>query len=384
MDFGLSEADLGIQSAVRSFAAEHIAPGARTGDEEGVFDPSRVPLLGSAGLLGGPIDPRWGGAGWTHRQWVLAMMELGAADSSWRGFCTVQTCLCGMLLERHGNDEQRQALLPGLTAGEAVFAYALTEPEAGTDVGSLTTTASKDGDDWLISGTKHWITNGGVADHILVFANANPEAGKDGITCFVVPGDAEGLTRSPMGGKELGHRASDHATLVFDGVRVEADAVIGPVGGGFRLAMAGLGDGRLGVAAGAVGIQQAALDACLQWARSRRQFGRRIGDFQLVQSDLTDMHTALESTRLLTLQAAWQRDNDEDNHRAVSVAKFAACEAAVAAADRAVLLHGARGYSTEYPVERLLRDAKGLQIYEGTAHIQRILIARDLLGKELR
>jgi alkylation response protein AidB-like acyl-CoA dehydrogenase len=275
-------------------------------------------------------------------------------------------------------------LLPPLTSGRSVFAYALTEPEAGTDVGSLRTTAAASDDGWAISGTKHWITNGGIADQILVFANADPDAGKDGITCFLIPGDAPGLDRTPVEGKELGHRACDHATLTFDGVRVGPEAVIGGVGDGFRIAMAGLGHGRLGVAAGAVGIQRAALDACLDWARSRRQFGRRIGDFQLVQSDLTDMHTAFESTRLLTLLAAWQRDNGEDNHRAVSVAKFAACEAAVSAADRAVLLHGARGYTSAYPVERLLRDAKGLQIYEGTAHIQRIIIARDLLGKELR
>jgi len=384
VDFGLSEQDAAVQAAVRAFAAEHLAPAARRADEEGAFDGTRVPLLGEAGLLGGPIDPAHGGRGWTHVQWALALMELGAVDSSWRGFATVQTCLCGMLIERFGTDAQRSALLPGLTSGRAIFAYALTEPEAGTDVASLRTTATADGDGWQLHGTKHWITNGGVADHIVVFANADPDAGKNGMACFLVAGDAAGLKREPMEGQELGHRASDHATLKFDGVRVGPDDVVGGVGGGFDVAMGGLGEGRLGVAAGAVGIQQAALDACLDWTRTRRQFGRRIGDFQLVQSDLAEMHAALESTRLLTLKAAWQRDHGEDNHRAVSVAKWAACEAAVMAADKAVLLHGARGYTSAYPVERLLRDAKGLQIYEGTAHIQRIIIARDLLGKESR
>lgn len=384
MDFGLSEQDVAVQAAARAFATEHLAPAARRADEDGSFDATRVPLLGEAGLLGGPIDPAYGGRGWTHIQWVLALMELGAVDSSWRGFATVQTCLCGMLLERFGTDAQKSTLLPQLTAGSSVFAYALTEPEAGTDVASLRTTATADGDGWTLDGTKHWITNGGVADHVLVFANADPDAGKNGITCFLVPGDAAGLARAPVEGRELGHRASDHATLAFDGVRVGPGDVVGGVGGGFEVAMGGLGEGRLGVAAGAVGIQQAALDQCLDWTRTRRQFGRRIGDFQLVQSDLSEMYASLESTRLLTLKAAWQRDQGESNHRAVSVAKWAACEAAVTAADRAVLLHGARGYTSAYPVERLLRDAKGLQIYEGTAHIQRIIIARDLLGKESR
>ena len=382
MDFALTDADRAVQEASRAFAEEHLAPKAREHDESGTFDRSRVPLMGAAGLLGGPIGEDVGGAGWTHLQWALALIELGRVDSSWRGFATVQTCLCGMLLDRYGTKGQREEWLPELTSGREVFAYALTEPEAGTDVASLQTVARPDCDGYLISGTKHWITNGGVADKILVFANADPDAGRAGITCFLVDGDSRGLERRPVEGVDLGHRASDHAVLEFDDVRVSSANVVGGYGKGYEVAMGGLLDGRLGVAAGAVGIQQAAVDASLSWARERRQFGRRIGDFQLVQSDLTEMYAALESSRLLTMKAAYERDQGIDNARSVSVAKWAACEAAVRSADQAVLLHGARGYSSAWPVERLLRDAKGLQIYEGTAHIQRIIVARDLLGKD--
>jgi len=384
VDFALTTRDREIQERVREFAREHLLPDARRNDEEGRFDPSRVALLGAAGLLGGPIGEDHGGSSWTHVQWALALMELGAVDSSWRGFCTVQTCLCGLLLESFADEHQKADLLPKLTSGEWTFAYALTEPGAGTDVASLETTAVADGDDFVLSGRKHWITSGGVADRLLVFANADPDRGRDGITCFVVPGDADGLVRTPVEGRELGHRSSDHATVVLDGVRVPGASVIGGVGQGFAVAMGGLSHGRLGVAAGAVGIQRACVNACLEFARERRQFGRRIGDFQLVQGDLAEMHVALESTHWLTLRAAWLRDGGSSNEHEVSVAKYAACEAAVRAADSAVLLHGARGYSSSYPVERYLRDAKGLQIYEGTSHIQRIIIARGLLGKETR
>jgi len=384
VDFALTDADRAVQEEVRAFARKQLLPDARANDEAGHFDRSRVPLMGAAGLLGGPLPTDMGGPGWTHLQWALALMELGAVDSSWRGFATVQTCLCGMLLDRFGSDGQRAQWLPELTSGRQIFAYALTEPDVGSDVASIQTVARSDCDGYLLSGTKHWITNGGVADRILVFANADPDKGKHGITCFLIDGNSRGLTRRAVEGKELGHRASDHAILEFDEVRAHSADVIGGYGKGFDVAMGGLLDGRLGVASGAVGIQQAAVDGCLEWSRERRQFGRRIGDFQLVQSDLAEMYASLESTRLLTLKAAWQRDQGIDNSRAVSVAKWAACEAAVTSADRAILLHGARGYSSAWPVERLLRDAKGLQIYEGTAHIQRIIIARDLLGREPR
>lgn len=382
LDFGLAEDDLAVRDAARAFAREEILPAARQADEEAVFRREVVPRLGAAGLLGGPLPEALGGRGWTHLQWSLAMEELGAVDSSWRGFCTVQTSLCGMLLLEQGTEEQRSSLLPRLASGEWIFAYALTEPEAGTDAGALTTRARSHGDGWVLDGTKWWITNGGVADRILVFATVDPGSGRDGITCFLVPGDAPGLSREPVEGQHLGHRAADHAVLRLEGVRVNADAVVGRPGGGYRGAMAALAHGRLAVAAGATGIQAACEELCLDFARSRRQFGRRIGDFQLVQELLTDIHVAREASTLLVRRAAWLADEGRPCVRAVSAAKYAACEAAVRAADQAVLLHGARGYSTTCPAGRLLRDAKGLQIYEGTSHIHRLIIARELLGKE--
>ena len=382
MDFSLSDSELRVRDLACDFAKEHLAPFAREADEQRRFDRSRVTLMGKAGLLGGPIQKSHGGQAWSHTQWALALMELGAVDSSWRGFATVQTCLVGLLIERHGTSEQRAELLPRLCSGEWIFSYALTEPEVGTDVGSLQTQAKKENDGWRLHGEKIWITNGGVADRLLVFANVDPDKGHRGITCFLVDGNSEGLTREPVEGHELGHRGSDHARLILDGVHVAEADVVGGLGNGFKVGMSGLDDGRLGVASGGVGIQMGCVNASLDFARSRRQFGRRIGDFQLIQQVITDIHVDLEATRMLTLRAAWLKDQGERNTRQVSVAKYAACEAAVRSADQAVLLHGARGYSSAYPVERFLRDAKGLQIYEGTSHIQRIIIARDLLGRE--
>jgi alkylation response protein AidB-like acyl-CoA dehydrogenase len=384
MRFDLESADLEIQEKARLFARDQLAPHARASDEERRFDATRVPLLGAAAMLGGHLPREYGGAGWTRLQWALAQIELGRVDSSWRGFCTVQGALCGQLISDHGTEAQKRELLPPLCAGEWIFAYALTEPEAGTDVASLNCRARRDGDGFIIKGTKVWITSGGAADRILVFATVDPNKGRDGITCFLIPGDASGLERKPMEGRELGHRGSNHATLKLHGVRVPESAVVGGLGRGFKVAMSALDHGRLGVAAGGVGIQQACHDACLEFTRQRRQFGRRIGDFQLIQAALAEIHVGLEATRLLTLHAAWLRDQGRANTREVSVAKYAASEAAVRAADQAVLLHGSRGYSSAWPVERYLRDAKGLQIYEGTSHIQRIIIARDLLGKEAR
>ena len=384
MDFAPDPEALAIAAAVRRFARDALAPRAQEADEAGVFDRSWVPRLGAEGLLGGPLPREYGGRAWSAVAWVLAQEELGAVDSSWRGFCTVQVGLCGMLLAGAADAAQRARLLPALTRGDAIFAYALTEPEAGTDVASLATVARPDGSDFVLEGTKHWITNGGVADWILLFATVDRSLGKRGITCFLVPGDAPGLRRDRMPGEHFGHRASDHARLTLDGVRVPAADVVGTPGEGFALAMKGLAFGRLSVAAGAVGIQMAAEEACLDFARRRRQFGQRIGDFQLIQELLADLHVARRSSHWLVLEAAWRRDQGLPFDREVSVAKYAASEAAVRAADQAILLHGARGYSSTSPVGRLYRDAKGLQIYEGTSHIQRLLIARDLLGREER
>ena len=246
----------------------------------------------------------------------------------------------------------------------------------------MTTRARPDGDDWVVDGEKIWITNGTVADVALVFARTDPQARHRGITCFLVPTDTSGFGRASMDAHELGHRGSDHAVLRFESMRVARSSVLGGVGKGFEVAMSALDHGRLGVAAGAVGIHAACLEASVSFARRRRQFARRIGDFQMIQRTLADMHASLEAARLLTWRAAAARDAGERATREVSVAKLYATRAASRAARESVLLHGGRGYADDYPVERFLRDSIGLEIYEGTSNIQRIIIARDLLGKD--
>lgn len=312
----------------------------------------------------------------------LVYEELGRVDSSIRGFLAVQVGLVTQCILDWGTQGQMDQWLPLLAAGKAIGCYCLTEPGAGSDVAGLTTRAREDSGSWVLTGEKYWITNGNCADLAIVFATVDPLRRAHGITAFLVPTDTPGFRRAPMAGRELGHRGSDHAVIQLDDVRLPAGAVLGEAGGGFEVAMTALGHGRLGVAAGAVGILQACLDACTSFARERRQFGKRIGDFEMIQAVLADMSADTEAARLLTRRAAWLRDRGERNTQAVSLAKLFATEAAVRAANQAVLLHGGRGYSNDYPVERFLRDSKGLQIYEGTSHIQRIIIARELLGKD--
>ncbi len=374
---------LGIQELVRRFAVERLAPFARERDEQGRFDASVVRELGAAGILGGALPKAYAGQGWSKVSYALAMEELGAVDSSWRGFVTVQGSLVGLCLLDNGSEAQKTEHLPPLARGERIYAYALTEPSAGTDVAALSCHAKPDGDGWRLSGEKHWITNGGAADHILVFATVDPALKHKGITGFLVRADAVGLSRYRMEGAELGHRGSNHARLVFDGVRLERGDVVGGIGNGFKVAMGGLEHGRLGVAAGAVGIQRACLEESIAFARSRRQFGQRIGDFQMIQRVIADMHANCEASRLLVLKAAWLKDEGLANSREVSTAKLFATDAAVKAADETILLLGSRGYTSLSPSGRMLRDAKGMQIYEGTSHVQRLIIARDLLGKDI-
>ncbi len=341
-----------------------------------------IQQMGEIGLLGGPLPTEYGGGGWDHLSLALAYEELGRVDSSVRGLMTVHTSLVSQCLLAWGDDKQKAEYLPRLASGEWIGCYGLTEPNAGSDAAAIETRAEADGDGYRLSGEKIWITNGGIADLALVFATHDPEARHRGIGAYLVETGTEGLIREPMPGAELGHRASDHARLIFEGCWVPSGAVLAEPGEGFAVAMSALEHGRLGVAAGALGVAQACLDACLDFVRNRRQFGKRLGDFEMIQASIAEMASNVEAARLLVYKAAWLKDQGEPANRATSIAKFFATEAAVSAANEAVLIHGGRGYSNEYPVERYLRDIKGLQIYEGTAHIQRIVIARDLIGKE--
>lgn len=382
MDFNLTPSQAAVQAAARRFAQERVAPLARAMDEQGHMPAELVSEMAALGFLGGPLPAEYGGQAWDAVSLALCCEELGRADSSVRGLLTVHTSLVSQCLLQWGTPEQKALYLPRLARAEVIGCYALTEPNAGSDAASLETTATPDGADYVLNGEKLWITNGNLAGLAIVFANADPSQKRRGICAFIVDPATPGFRRAPMPGRELGHRAADHARLMLEGVRVPRSALLGQPGEGFRVAMSALDHGRLGVAAGALGVAQACLDASVAFTRQRRQFGQRIADFEMVQADLADMAADVEAARLLVYRAAWLKDQGQRPTRATSIAKLFAVEAAVRAAGQAVLLHGGRGYSNEYPVERYYRDIKGLQIYEGTAHIQRIVIARELVGKE--
>jgi alkylation response protein AidB-like acyl-CoA dehydrogenase len=382
MNFAPTEEQTRVQAAARRFADDEVVPIAREADERGEFPLHLVRRMGELGFLAGPIVPAYGGGGMDYTSMALIYEELGRADSSVRGFLAVHGGLVSLCIRDWADEEQKRRYLPRLATGECIGAYALTEPNAGSDAAAIQTTAVEDGDGYVLRGEKIWITNGNIAHLAIVFGTRDPAARHRGICAFLVETDSPGVLREKMTGKELGHRASDHARIVLDGCRVPKDAVLGAPGQGFKIAMSALDHGRLGVAAGAVGVAQACLDACVAFAKSRRQFGRRIADFQMIQADLADMAADVEAARALVHRAAWLKDRALPSTKATSVAKLFATETAARAASAAVLIHGGRGYSNDYPVERHYRDIKGLQIYEGTSHIQRIIIARELVGRE--
>lgn len=384
MQFELTAAQRALQARARAFAQDEVAPLAREADATGVFPIHLVRRMGELGFLAGAIGPEHGGSGMDHVGAALVYEELGRADSSVRGFLAVHAGLVSACINEWGTEEQRRRYLPRLATGELIGCYCLTEPGAGSDAASIETTAREEGEGYVLDGEKIWITNGGIAGLAIVFASRDRAARHRGICAFLVETDTPGFIRERMAGVELGHRASDHARIVLEGCRVPGGAMLGGPGEGFRVAMAALDHGRIGVAAGAVGVAQACLDASVSFARERRQFGRRIGDFQMIQAQLADMAADVEAARLLTYRAAWLKDQGRPSTRETSMAKLFATEIAVKAASDAVLIHGGRGYSNQYPVERHYRDIKGLQIYEGTSHIQRVVIARELLGKEQR
>jgi alkylation response protein AidB-like acyl-CoA dehydrogenase len=382
MNFALTPAQQRIRDLARRFADEEVAPIAREADERAAFPLHLVKRLAALGFLAGPVEPAYGGAGMDHVSFALVYEELGRADSSVRGFLAVHAGLVALCIRDWGTEEQRRRYLPLLAAGEAIGCYCLTEPNAGSDVAGMEATAVEDGDAYVLRGEKIWITNGNLATVALVFASRDRAARHRGICAFIVDPRTPGFSRERMAGRELGHRASDHARIVLDGVRVPKSAMLGAPGEGFKIAMSALDHGRLGVAAGAVGVAQACLDACVAFTRERRQFGRRLADFQMIQGQLADMAAGVEAARWLVYRAAWMKDQGLSATRETSMAKLFATETAVRAAGEAVLLHGGRGYSNAYPVERYYRDIKGLQIYEGTSHIQRLIIARDLVGRD--
>ena len=386
MDFTLTEKQLHWQRIAREFAQGTVAPIAREMDEAGEMPLSLVAEMANLGLLGSTLPKEFGGSEMDCLSQALVYEELGRACSSVRGFLTVHSSLVLQSIYAWGTDVQKKKFLPMLASGEIIGCYALTEPEAGSDAASIRMIANKssDGDTYSLDGEKIWITNGNIARLAIVFAKLDTlheKKSHEQVTAFLVWLDTPGVERLHMPGQELGHRASDHAHIKFNNCFVSNEMILGGEGNGFKVAMSALDHGRLGVAAGALGVHQACLDASLDFVRTRRQFGQRIGDFEMVQSTIAEMKASLDASRMLVHRAAWTKDQGLPSKLETSVAKYFATEAACKAASDAVLLHGGRGYSNEYPVERYYRDIKGLQIYEGTSYIQKIVIAREVIGK---
>ncbi|HEX9990415.1 MAG TPA: acyl-CoA dehydrogenase family protein [Chloroflexia bacterium] len=384
MNFELTPEQQDIQSLAREFAQREVAPLAREADERGAFPLQLVGRMGELGFPGAMVPQEFGGSGMDYVSYALICEELGRVDSSVRGFLTVHAGLVAGCINEWGSEEQKRRYLPRLAAGEWIGCYALTEPNAGSDVASIESTAAEDGEGYILRGEKVWITNGASAHVAIVFASVDRSLRHKGLCAFIVETDTPGFYREPTRGIELGHRASEHVRITLEDCRVPKNALLGSAGEGFKVAMSALDRGRLGVAAGAVGVGQACLDASIAFTKERRQFGQRVADFQMVQATLADMAAEVQAARLLTYHAAWTKDQGLAATKATSIAKLFATEAALKAASEAVLLHGNRGYSNEYPVERYYRDIKGLQIYEGTSHIQRIIIARELVRRDER
>jgi butyryl-CoA dehydrogenase len=379
MDFSLTPEQELIRDSAREFCEREILPHSRDWDRAEQLDRGLVPKLAAAGYLGATIAEEYGGMGLDTVSYCLLMEELGRADSSVRGIVSVNLGLVGKTIAKWGTDAQKGEWLPRLASGDALGCYALTEPGSGSDPASLLTRAERDGDDWLLSGSKLFITLGSWAGVALVFARSGEE-GARGLTCFLVPTDTTGYSASPIKGK-LGLRAQDTAEVFLDRVRVPDSSRLGAAGDGFKVAMSALDNGRISLAAGCVGIAQGCLDACVRYAGERRQFGKAISSFQLVQELLADMAVELDAARLLTWRAALLADAGERHTFESSVAKYYASEASVRAANAAVQIHGGYGYVDEYPVGKYLRDARVTTLYEGTSQIQKLIIGRALTGE---
>ncbi|MFJ3912136.1 alkylation response protein AidB-like acyl-CoA dehydrogenase [Streptomyces sp. 2132.2] len=368
-----------LLALVREIAQREIRPVAAEEEDAGTFPRAIFTLLSEAGLLGLPYAGEYGGGEQPYEVYLQVLEELAAARLTVGLGVSVHSLACHGLAG-YGTEEQQKAHLPAMLGGGLLGAYCLSEPASGSDAASLTTKAVRDGEDWVITGTKAWITHGGVADFYTVLARTGAE-GPKGITAFLVPGDAEGLTAA-VPEKKMGMKGSPTAQLHFDGVRVPDTRRIGEEGQGFTIALAALDAGRLGIAACAVGVAQAALDEALAYALDRKQFGHPIADFQGLRFMLADMATKIEAGRALYLAAARLRDAGKPFSRQAAMAKLFCTDAAMAVTTDAVQVLGGYGYTADFPVERLMREAKVLQIVEGTNQIQRMVIARHLAGPE--
>jgi len=367
-----------LRQTVRDFCDREIRPYARERDRDEVYPAELIPGLAALGILGAAVPEEYGGAGLDAAGYRVVIEELGAADSSIRSLVSVNVGLVGKSIDRWGTDEQKQRWLPGLCRGE-LGAFGLTEPGAGSNPSQMTTRAIRDGDTWVIDGNKIFITNGSRGAVTKVFARAIIDGEDQGITCFLVPQDTPGYQGSAIHGK-LGLRAGDTAEIVLDGVRVGDDAILGQVGGGMKVALSALDDGRFSLASGAAGLAREALEVSLRYAEEREQFGSPIASKQLVQELLAAMHVDVQACRGLLDQVVAKLQTGQRATMEISTAKLFCTEASVRCADKAVQVHGGYGYIDEYPVQRMLRDARVTTLYEGTSQVQHLIIGRMLTG----
>src|SRR5919204_2665616 len=374
MDFDLTDEQKLIRETARDFTDQQIAPRARENDRNHHFDLELIARMAQQGYLGAIVPQEYGGAGLDYLSYGLIVEQVGRGCSAMRTVVSVQTSLVCSAILRWGTEEQKRHYLPRLCSGEWLGCFGLTEPDTGSDAANQRTRATKTDSGWLINGAKMWISMGDYARVALIFAQTDPELAHKGLACFLVDTDQPGFKPQPIEHK-MGLHASDTASIALEDVEVSDGAVLGSVGDGFKVAMSALDSGRYSVAAGCVGICQGCVNASVDYAKERQQFGRPIASFQLVQQMIADMIVDTEAARALVWRAGWLKDTGQPNTTETSVAKLFATEAAVRSANKAIQVHGGSGYVDDHPVERYLRDARVTTLYEGTSQIQKLIIA---------
>ncbi|PXX21966.1 acyl-CoA dehydrogenase [Arenibacter sp. ARW7G5Y1] len=380
MDFTLSEEQLMIQQAARDFAQNELLPGVIERDDAQMFPAEQVKKMGELGFMGMMVDPKYGGSGLDTISYALVMEELSKVDASASVIVSVNNSLVCWGLEAFGTEEQKEKYLTRLSTGQSIGAFCLSEPEAGSDATSQKTTAVDRGDHYILNGTKNWITNGNSADIYLVIAQTDVSKGHKGINALIVEKGMPGFVIGPKENK-LGIRGSDTHSLIFNDVKVPRENRIGDDGFGFKFAMKTLSGGRIGIASQALGIAAGAYELALKYSKERKAFGTEISNHQAIAFKLADMHVQIEAARHLVYKAAWDKDNGHDYDLSSAMAKLYASQVAMDTTVEAVQIHGGNGFVKDYHVERMMRDAKITQIYEGTSEIQKIVISRSILKK---
>jgi alkylation response protein AidB-like acyl-CoA dehydrogenase len=378
IDFSLSPEQELIKETAKDFANTHLLPGVMERDENQKFPKDEIKKMGELGFMGMMIPEKWGGSGFDTVSYVIAIEEIAAVELATSTVMSVNNSLVCQVLLDWGNDAQKNDFLVPLASGEKLGAYSLSEPQSGSDASNMRTFAEKDGNNYVVNGTKNWVTSGQSSDIIIFFCLTDKDAGSKGISAFIVEKETPGLK---VGKKEnkLGLRASDTCELYFDNCKISKKNLIGDEGEGFSIAMKALGGGRIGIAAQSIGLARSALEKALNYSKERKQFGKPIGNFGAIQNKLADMATNIDGARLLVWKASVLKDQGKDYAKESSMAKLLASSTAMSAASECVQIHGGYGYMQEYGVERLMRDAKITEIYEGTSEIQRLVIGRELL-----